>query len=120
MNYPGKILCIEKQAELDRNLLIISDTANNRLIIVNEDTMEFESQVGTGEVGLVDGSFSEAQFHNPQGMCHVFRDGMHFVYLCDTRNHAIREINLNKREVLTVIGTGEKGFDKQGNKAPEV
>ena len=26
------------------------------------------------------------------------------------------KINLNSEEVLTVIGTGEKGFDKEGNK----
>lgn len=35
-------------------------------------------------------------------------------------NHAIREINLNKREVLTVVGTGEQGRDREGNKSPEV
>lgn len=70
-------------------------------------------------MGLVDGDFSEAQFHHPQGLCHVFREGNHFLYVCDTKNHAIREINLNSREVLTVVGTGEKGFDKEGNKSPE-
>ena len=53
-------------------------------------------------------------------MCHIFRDNQHFVFLCDTKNHAIREINLTKKEVLTVIGTGEKGFDREGNKEPEV
>ena len=52
-------------------------------------------------------------------MCHVYRENQHYVYLCDTKNHAIREINLTSQEVLTVIGTGEKGFDKEGNKAPE-
>jgi len=26
---------------------------------------------------------------------------------------------MTKKEVLTVIGTGEKGFDKEGNKSPE-
>jgi hypothetical protein len=53
-------------------------------------------------------------------MCHIYRDNMHFVYLCDTKNHAIREINLTKKEVLTVIGTGAKGFDREGNKNPEI
>lgn len=53
-------------------------------------------------------------------MCHLFRDNQHFIYLCDTKNHAIREINLTKKEVLTVIGTGEKGFDREGNKDPEI
>jgi len=42
------------------------------------------------------------------------------LYVCDTKNHAIREINLSTREVVTVVGTGEKGFDKEGNKQPEV
>lgn len=42
------------------------------------------------------------------------------MYVCDTKNHAIREINLSTREVVTVVGTGEKGFDKEGNKQPEV
>ena len=53
-------------------------------------------------------------------MCYINRDFGHYVYLCDTRNHAIREINLMKREVLTVIGTGEKGQDREGNKSPEI
>ena len=43
-------------------------------------------------------------------MCYINRDYGHFLYVCDTRNHAIREINLLKKEVLTVIGTGE--YDK--------
>ena len=119
LRYPGKILCIEKQSELDRNLIIVSDTANNRLVVINEDNMTFEDQIGNGKIGLVDGNYDEAQFHHPQGLCHVFREGCHFVYLCDAKNHAIREINLTKKEVLTVIGTGEKGFDKEGNKTPE-
>ena len=81
--------------------------------------MTFEDQIGNGKIGLVDGTYSEAQFHHPQGICHVFREGSHFLYMCDAKNHAIREINLTKKEVLTVIGTGEKGFDKEGNRTPE-
>lgn len=119
LRYPGKLLCVEKQAGLDHNLIVVSDTANNRLVIINEETMEFEEQIGNGKIGLVDGYYNEAQFHHPQGLCHVFRENQHFVYLCDTKNHAIREINLSTKEVLTVIGTGEKGFDKEGNKSPE-
>ena len=100
-------------------MIVISDSGNNRVLIINEETMKFECQVGNGKVGLVDGSYNEVQFHHPQGLCHVFREKQHFIYVCDTKNHAIREINLSKREVLTVIGTGEKGFDKEGNKSPE-
>ena len=120
LRYPGKLLCIEKQKGLASSLLVISDTGNNRLIVVNAETKECQYVIGNSRQGLVDGSFEEASFHHPQGMCHLMRDNQHFVYLCDTKNHAIREINLSKREVLTVIGTGEKGFDREGNKDPEV
>jgi len=40
--YPGKIICVEKQAGLDHNLILVADTANNRVVVVNEDTMQFE------------------------------------------------------------------------------
>ena len=50
---------------MDRNLLVIADTANNRVVLVNEDTMEFEDQIGNGKIGLVDGAYNEAQFHHP-------------------------------------------------------
>lgn len=45
---------------LDYNLLVISDTGNNRLILVNEDRLECVAVVGNGKVGLVDGSYDEA------------------------------------------------------------
>ena len=112
-------MCIEKQSGLEENIIVVSDSANNRLVLINEDTMQFMEQIGNGKIGLVDGGYNEAQFHHPQGLCHVFRENQHFLYLCDTKNHAIREINLTTKEVFTVIGTGEKGFDKEGNKAPE-
>lgn len=99
--------------------MIISDSANNRLVVINEETLECIYTVGNGKIGLVDGSINEAQFHHPQGLCHVYREGIHFIYVCDTKNHAIRELNLTKLEVLTVIGTGEKGSDREGNKTAE-
>ena len=84
--------------------------------------------IGNSEIGLVDGSFDEASFHFPQGLCHVYREGDHVIYVCDVKNHAIREINLTRREVLTVVGTGKKsimttgmkGHDKKGGRRPEV
>ena len=82
--------------------------------------MECVNEIGNGRIGLVDGSFEETQFHGPQGLCHVYREGTHFLYVCDSKNHSIREVNLRKNEVLTVIGTGEKGTDKEGNKEPEI
>ena len=59
MKYPGKVLCIEKQENLPNNLIVISDTGNNRLILVNEETMECIDTIGNGKIGLVDGDFKE-------------------------------------------------------------
>lgn len=50
----------------------------------------------------------------------MFRESNHYLYICDTKNHSIREVNLTDREVLTVTGTGEKGKDKFGNLDPAV
>jgi hypothetical protein len=65
LRYPGKVLAIERQDHLESNLLVISDSANNRVIVINEETMECEATIGNGKVGLVDGSYSEVQFHFP-------------------------------------------------------
>ena len=61
---------------------------------MNEETLECEHVIGNGKIGLVDGNYNEAQFHQPMGVCHVFREGNDFLYICDTKNHAIREVNL--------------------------
>ena len=42
---------------------MIADSANNRILIINEETYEFLHVIGNGKVGLVDGSFDEVQFH---------------------------------------------------------
>ena len=112
-------MSIEMQDGIDYPMLVISDTGNNRLVLVNAETLKCVDIIGSGNIGLVDGCFQEACFHHPQGICHVYRDNSHFLYLCDTKNHAIREINLDTKEVLTVIGTGVKGNDKEGNKMPD-
>lgn len=102
---------------------------NNRVLVVDLLSLMCIESIGNGSVGLVDGPFSEASFHQPavcvtllttymQGMCHVYREKQHFVYVCDKKNHAVREVNLSKKEVLTVVGTGEEGIDLEGNKKP--
>ena len=65
LRYPGKLLCIEKQKGLPHNILAISDTGNNRLVIINEETKECLWSIGCSKIGLVDGNFEEACFHHP-------------------------------------------------------
>lgn len=77
MRFPAKLTCIPVQNGLPimANLLVISDTGNNRLLIINEETGQCVDVVGNSRIGLVDGAYEEASFHHPQGMCHVYREG---------------------------------------------
>jgi len=42
---------------VEYNLLVISDTGNNRILLINEETMDFVENIGNGKIGLVDGDY---------------------------------------------------------------
>lgn len=97
LSFPGKVLVSPSS-----NRLFISDTDHNRIIIVALDDPSNITIIGTGEQGFVDGGFNEAQFNNPQGLAL----GGNVLYVADTNNHAIREIDLGADTVRTLVGTG--------------
>ncbi len=98
--YPGKVLADEKA-----NQLFISDSNHNR-VIISDLNGKVIAVAGSGERGLKDGAFDEAQFSNPQGLA-LQRDGdSATLYVADTNNHVIRALDLNNGTVKTVAGTG--------------
>jgi len=38
-------------------MMVISDSANNRIVLINEETMECMDVIGNGKIGLVDGNY---------------------------------------------------------------
>ncbi len=98
--FPGKVL-----ADGESNRLFISDSGHNRLVITDLEGLN-PVVIGDGNAGLVDGSYAEARFHTPEGLA---LDG-DTLYVADTRNHAIRQIDLRVQQVSTVAGTGETGM----------
>ncbi|MBM4054037.1 MAG: redoxin domain-containing protein [Planctomycetes bacterium] len=105
LSFPGKILADEAAG-----CLYISDTNHNRIIISS-----FEGEIidiaGNGTPGNVDGSFEEASFKHPQGMA---LQG-NYVYVADTENHSIRKLDIEKRIVSTIAGTGKQaGYAASG------
>lgn len=46
--------------------------------------------MSTTKKGFKDGSFTEALFHSPQGLC--FQNST-TLFVCDTENHAIRMVS---------------------------
>lgn len=96
--FPGKILADEAS---DR--FFIADSGHHRIVVSTLDGKVL-GVIGTGQPGLQDGSFGEAQFCSPQGMAYDL--SRHQLFVADTGNHTIRRIDFNQETVVTIAGTG--------------
>jgi thiol-disulfide isomerase/thioredoxin len=107
--FPGKVL-----ADAKSNRLFIADSTNHRIVITDLAGKKI-AVAGNGKEGLKDGTFADAQFSDPQGMC---LDG-ETLYVADRKNHAIRALDLKKETVKLAAGTGVKNlFGKFGTNGP--
>src|SRR5437588_6354781 len=105
--FPGKVLADGKN---DR--LFIADSDHNRIVIAKLDGTLIET-IGSGGHGADDGSFDRASFFRPQGMA-VDGDTL---YIADTENHLIREVDLKLKTVKTVAGTGRQSREPEAGMA---
>ena len=99
--FPGKIL-----ADAGSDRLFIADSNHNRIVITKLDGTLVET-IGTGAPGAGDGAYDRASFYRPQGMA---LDG-DTLYVADTENHLIRQIDLKSHTVKTIAGTGQQSHD---------
>ena len=99
--FPGKVIADEKA---DR--LFIADSDHNRIVITKLDGTLLEV-IGNGQHGMSSGPFAEATFFRPQGMV---LDGDK-LYVADTENHLIRQLDLKTRMVETIAGTGVQSHE---------
>ena len=98
LSFPGKVL-----ADAPGDRLIIADSNHNR-IVVTTLAGNVIHVIGSGERGFADGPFDDARFYDPQGLA-ISGERL---YVADTKNHAIRLVDLQSREVTTLAGTGEQ------------
>ncbi|KAG5232309.1 NHL repeat-containing protein [Salix suchowensis] len=107
LKFPGKLAI-----DVLNNRLFISDSNHNRIVITDLDG-NFIAQIGSSEEeGLRDGSFDDATFNRPQGLAYNAKKNI--LYVADTENHALREIDFVSEKVRTLAGNGTKGSDYQG------
>ncbi|HZI47906.1 MAG TPA: thioredoxin-like domain-containing protein, partial [Pyrinomonadaceae bacterium] len=99
--FPGKVIADEKT---DR--LFIADSDHNRIVITRLDGTLIDV-IGNGAHGMASGPFAEATFFRPQGMV---LDGDK-LYVADTENHLIRQLDLKARTVETIAGTGVQSHE---------
>jgi thiol-disulfide isomerase/thioredoxin len=103
LKFPGKVL-----ADEDSRRLFVSDSNHNRIVIASLDGKLLDV-IGTGAIGKTDGTYAKASFDHPQGLALVGNS----LYVADTENHLIREIDLADKTVRTVAGTGKQGHERR-------
>ena len=96
--FPGKVLATD-------SYLFIADSGHHRIVV---STLEGEilHLIGTGQPGLMDGSFNQAEFSSPQGM--AFDEENQLLYIADTENHTLRRVDLKREIVQAIAGTGKQ------------
>ncbi|KAF3453177.1 hypothetical protein FNV43_RR03614 [Rhamnella rubrinervis] len=101
LKFPGKLA-----VDVLNNRLFISDSNHNRIVVTDLDG-NFIVQIGSsGEEGLSDGNFDDATFNRPQGLAYNAKKNL--LYVADTENHALREIDFVNESVHTLAGNGTK------------
>jgi len=105
---------------------VFVDVKNARLRRVSPDGI-IDTVAGSGTWGFADGPLLSAQFafpdnaqtSQPQPSSAVEIDEEGRIYVSDTFNHRIRQVDLLSGEVTTLAGTGELGFSGDGGPAIE-
>jgi thiol-disulfide isomerase/thioredoxin len=96
LRFPGKVLADEAGARL-----FISDSNHNRIVVTGLDGKLLDV-IGGGTIGSDDGGYTRATFHHAQGMA-LAGDKL---YVADTENHLLRQVDLTKKQVRTIAGVG--------------
>lgn len=106
LKFPGKLAIDSSQ-----DILFVTDSNHNRILAIKLEDNDIGSviySIGSGVAGMRDGTFEDAMFNKPQGM--AFNNNE--LYVADTENHAIRLIDLDRKIVKTIAGTGKQGFKR--------
>ncbi|PRH76549.1 alkyl hydroperoxide reductase, partial [Streptomyces solincola] len=109
LRFPGKALA------LPDGTFLVSDTTRHRLVRLAADGESVLRAYGDGERGLLDGPAERARFSEPQGLA-LLPDGR--VVVADTVNHALRVLDADSGEVVTVAGTGAQWWQGSATAGP--
>lgn len=100
----------------DKGNIIIADSFNNRIRIVDARTGIISTVAGTGEQGCSgdDGLAVRAQLSGPTGLA-MGADGT--LFIADSGNHRIRRLDRSQQVLVTVAGSGVAGDAGDGGLA---
>ncbi len=86
--------------------LYFADSETSSIRTLEGETVKTLVGKGLFDFGYQDGPASQALLQHPIGL--TYYEGS--LYIADTYNHAIRELNLQTGQVRTVAGTGQRGY----------
>ena len=104
----GKLSHIESAPK--ESQFFVSDIQRNKIYIVDKDG-QVNRSIGSGTRGSRDGGFGTAQFDGPHGM--YYDQDAQLLYVADTYNHVVREVNMKTSEVRTILGNGKISNGKE-------
>src|SRR5208337_4056835 len=96
--------------------LFIADSGNNRIREVNRATGIITTVAGNGTSGYKGdgGSATAAELRVPFALTF---DASGNLFIADTENSVVREVNLTLGAIATVAGNGTRGFSGDGGPA---
>ncbi len=101
--HPSKVLVTSGST------LFVADTGHDRILQLEVDdahrSARIEREIGSGVAGFEDGALDAARFRGPRGMASSGTT----LYVADTKNHAVRAVDLARGHVRTIAGTGAMG-----------
>ena len=80
--------------------VLVADTLNHKIKVVNPAENEVYTLAGSGEYGLKDGTGQQACFWAPQGI--TYNAVVKVAYVADTYNHCIRQVDVVSGTVRTL------------------
>lgn len=110
LSFPSEVLAGEAG-----NRIFIADAGHHRIVVTDLQGRVMKAY-GAGDPGFTDGAPGEARFRDPQGLA-LSPDG-ETLWVADTRNHAVRAIDLVTDQVTTIAGTGRRGRHEAGTGDP--
>ena len=99
--------------------LYVADAEDSAIRRIDIDSEQVETLVGTGlfDFGDRDGPFSRAQLQHVLGVAAV-SDSM--IVIADTYNHKLKQLDLKKRRVVSLAGTGAPGEEHGGSQVVQL
>ena len=114
LRFPAKAIVLDDQR------LMVANPGHHDIAITDYSGNVIE-RIGKGTRGSNDGDFHGAQFQEPNGLLLLPPDVAirvgYEVLVADTANHLLRAINLETKQVLTVVGNGQQWMQGQGTES---